>query len=376
MEKYVSDFFRLISLNIRTIIKGRYEAGITDLNALCNLALIRLDRAWSMPPHKNLPRLSKTQRKQMKAFYAPYVRNMTDLYHRFYTAKTGKFYPHYIPEELYATHIDRYLSNRKEATYLDNKCYYYRIFSNIKQPELVVMRIGKSWLNSKLELISQAEAVQLAGEEKEVVVKKAVDSESGYGVYFMSGEEISKGFTRMMRDIPCDVVIQRPLRQHPMLAELHKESVNTLRIISLMTENKVKIYAVCLKIGVGSSRVDNGTQGGMYCGVNRDGTLKDFAIRDLSGMVVTHHPDLGYAFAGKKVPHLDRALRLVKKAHSFMGHFRLISWDISIDENGDAVLVEANFSLGGISNVQMCTGPLFGKDTKKILDEVFKNERK
>jgi hypothetical protein len=59
-----------------------------------------------------------------------------------------------------------------------------------------------------------------------------------------------------------------------------------------------------------------------------------------------------------------------------MGHFRMISWDVAIDEQGEAVLIEANLTLGGISDVQMCSGPLFGRDTKKILDEVFRNNRK
>ena len=59
-----------------------------------------------------------------------------------------------------------------------------------------------------------------------------------------------------------------------------------------------------------------------------------------------------------------------------MGHFRLVAWDVTIDEQGEAVLIEANLTLGGINDVQMCSGPLFGKDTKKILDEVFRGKRK
>ena len=52
-------------------------------------------------------------------------------------------------------------------------------------------------------------------------------------------------------------------------------------------------------------------------------------------------------------------------------HFRSIAWDIAIDENGTPVLIEANFCRGGIDSLQVNNGPLYGKDTKKILDEVF-----
>ncbi len=178
-----------------------------------------------------------------------------------------------------------------------------------------------------------------------------------------------------IRTIPCDLVIQRPVRQHPDLARLHPESVNTLRIVSLLTQEKVKIYAVCLKIGVGKERVDNGCHGGIYCGVRPDGRLRKLGVTDDGRMVERDRSwDTGLRNRGFRC--LKSALTLVRRAHPFMGRFRLISWDIAIDEKGEAVLIEANLSLGGINDVQICSGPLFGRDTKKVLDEVFRNFRR
>lgn len=375
MDVYMKDFFKRIKDNIATCITGDYKEGSTDLNTLGNLALLRLDRVTITPSTKKTPKLSKEQRRQLRHFYKSYVRWITARYHRLYTEKSGKFYPEYIPEELYLMWIDRYFCHREEARYLDNKCYYYRLFSNIKQPELVAMRIGNSWMDGNLQLVSSSCMSELVHKEPEIVVKRAVNSEGGYGVDFIHGSVLSENFDEYIHKIPCDVVLQRPVRQHPELAELHPESVNTMRIVSLLTENKVKIYAVCLKIGVGKERVDNGCHGGIYCGVKPDGTLRDYGILD-NGNVLHHHPDLGYRFSEKKIPCLRNALNLVKKAHSFMGHFRLVAWDVTIDEQGEAVLIEANLTLGGINDVQMCSGPLFGKDTKKILDEVFRGKRK
>lgn len=367
---------RIIYDNIRSIITGDYEEGKTDLNTLGNLALIRIDRKTVTPSTKGIPRLSIRQKKAVKKFYSPYVRFMTDRYHRIYTNKSGgKFYPEYLPEELYVTLIDRYFSDREEARFLDNKCYYYRLFSNVKLPELVGMRIGSSWMNNDLQLIPFSKMQELIEKEDEVVVKRAVNSEGGFGVDFLSGTHKMKAFNEIISKTSCDLVIQKPIRQHPQLSELHKESVNTMRIVSLLTEDKVKIYAVCLKIGVGKERVDNGCHGGIYCGVHSDGSLGEIGALD-NGEVLYTHPDLGYRFSDKKVPCLGKAIKLVKQAHSFLGHFRLVSWDIAIDEEGDAVLVEANLSLGGIDDVQVCTGPLFGKDTKKILDEVFGSRKR
>jgi hypothetical protein len=69
-------------------------------------------------------------------------------------------------------------------------------------------------------------------------------------------------------------------------------------------------------------------------------------------------------------------MELVREAHSFLGHFRIAAWDVTVDEAGEAVLIEVNLSLGGINDMQVCTGPLFGEDTGRILAEVYGNRRK
>ena len=124
MEKYVSDFLKTAADNIRCIITGNFTEGVTDLNTLGNHALLRIDRKSVTPSVKKLPKLTAEQKKQIKKFYSPYVMFMTTRYHRLYTANYGEFHPEFFPEEFYAMYIDRYYSDREEARYLDNKCYY------------------------------------------------------------------------------------------------------------------------------------------------------------------------------------------------------------------------------------------------------------
>ena len=54
-----------------------------------------------------------------------------------------------------------------------------------------------------------------------------------------------------------------------------------------------------------------------------------------------------------------------------IAHFRLVSWDIAIDDKKEAVLIECNLSLGGSDDVQVVNGPFFGEWTKQVLDEVY-----
>ena len=66
-----------------------------------------------------------------------------------------------------------------------------------------------------------------------------------------------------------------------------------------------------------------------------------------------------------------QAKELVKKAHPMVPHFRLVSFDIAINEEGEPIFIEANLCKGSIEIHDFNNGPVFGEDTKKILDEVY-----
>ena len=52
-----------------------------------------------------------------------------------------------------------------------------------------------------------------------MLVKRAVNSPGGgYGVSFLSRGETGTGLEALVRQIPCDLVIQKPVRQHPALS--------------------------------------------------------------------------------------------------------------------------------------------------------------
>lgn len=361
--------------NLIAIFTGTYKNGAVDLNTLCDLALTRIDRHYETPSIKACRKLTKEQKRKAKRFFSPYVRFLNTGFHRLYTDRSGgAFFAEYMPEEFYATTIDRYYTDRMESAYMANKCFFYQLFPDIKQPELIAMRMGNNWKDKNQQLITQEQLMNLVKQE-EVVVKQATCSEGGKGVFFLKGDEKNIKLRKIINSISGDIVIQKSIKQHPEISALHKESVNTIRIISLLTDHHVKIYQAGLKIGVGDSRTDNGLTGGIYTGIKPDGTIRERGCYT-SLEPAWEHPDLHYKFADKRVPNFENAIQLVKKAHPCVSRFRLISWDIAIDELGDAVLVEANFSLGGINELQICNGPLFGKDTKKILDEVFSHRKK
>lgn len=70
-----------------------------------------------------------------------------------------------------------------------------------------------------------------------------------------------------------------------------------------------------------------------------------------------------------RIPFYDKAVD--KKECPITPHFRLVFWDITIDKNGNAILIEPNMRKGAINIHQFSNGSLFGKITDIIMIEVF-----
>ncbi|MCR5627180.1 MAG: hypothetical protein K6F99_07670 [Lachnospiraceae bacterium] len=361
--------------NLLGILFGTYKSGYTHITLLNNAALKIIDRKLVKPVAKLFPPLTKGQLKAARDFYRPYVKRVNTDSHRVYTGKSGRFFPDYIPEEMHMCDIDRYLSDRDLSYYLDNKCYYYRLFPFAKQPEALGMRIGGIWMDKDYRVVCAAELKKILFSEDEIVIKAATTSEAGAGVHFVSFKDVSDK-TKLMRlkeavkKIDGDVIIQKLIKQHKDIAALHPESLNSIRIISLMIDNEVVILSRSLRLGVGSSKVDNAGAGGIFCGIASDGTLNGIATLE-DGRVVTRHPDTGIEFKGYKLPCLDKCDEVIKRSHPVLGRNRLISWDLSVDEDSNVILIEGNLSLGGSHVIQEANGPFFGKYTRKVLNEVY-----
>lgn len=278
---------------------------------------------------------------------------------------------------MYYTKIDQHFNARKLGYGFNDKNYYSKIFEDIKQPKVLVRKINGIVFDENYNQISIDSAFTLITSEEEVICKPSQETGSGRGIQFFHGNDIEK-IRRFLNDKAYDdYIVQALIRQHTALNRVHEGSINTYRICSLLMEDGVHILSSVLRMGVGLSKVDNATArdnakyDGMTCGIDETGKLKKYAYGYHTGQRYEKHPD-GLIFEGFQLPSYDKAIELVKKAHSRIAHFRLVSWDIAIDDNGDAVLVEANMRKGSINFHQFNNGPLFGDLTEKVLNEVFK----
>lgn len=315
-------------------------------------------------------KLTSEQKKQIRDYWKPYTKISTK-WCRYYSAKNDKFDPRYIPNTLYYTKIDQYYNNRKLGYGFNDKNYYSLIFHDIKQPKTLIRKIDNLLYDENYRLVDIKKAMDIIASEKEVIIKPSQESGSGRGIgFFDTKEEETAILGLLCSKKEKNYIVQAVVHQHQELERVHKNSLNTIRIVTIIIDNKVYVLSAVLRMGVDKSRIDNVTAGGISAKIFEDGTLDKYAYTYYTGERIAVHPQ-GLVFEGFKVPQFNNVIETVKRAAQYIGNFKLVSWDMAVDENGDVLLIEANMRKGGINLHQFDNGPLFGDLTDKVLDEVF-----
>lgn len=160
-------------------------------------------------------------------------------------------------------------------------------------------------------------------------------------------------------------VLDELVTQHPDLARLNPDSLNTLKIFTLMAGDECHFVAAEFRMGRFGSFIDNLEKGGIAANVDiKTGKFIGSAY-DNEMKQYTEHPDTGVRLTGYTLPNWDEVLRFTEECARACP-LSYVEWDIAIREN-DCVLIEANANAMVIS-IQL--GPLHFR--KKQLEELEK----
>ena len=268
-----------------------------------------------------------------------------------------------------------FYNNYTACRYIDNKNFYDLLFHDIECPSTVLRKINGVLMDSKYRPIDVDAAFSLlSGLENGVIVKPSVLSVGGHGIKVLKKGTSKEELVAVLAKQP-NCVIQELISQHEKMSSLHKESVNTIRIVTWVRANgKVEVLNSIVRMGVGGSFVDNASSGGIFCGIKEDGWLSDVAY-NTSGKRFERHPQ-GAEFGKVQVPNYDQCIDLVLElAPRMLSTSRLVSWDIAINDAGKPLLIEANLAYGELDFHQITKGPLFGEYTPEMIEEVFSHKR-
>lgn len=287
---------------------------------------------------------------------------------------------YYIPDSFFYAFIDEYFTNPQRSTALDDKNLYDLYFADIKRPATLARKINDVFMDENYNPITVDNFFQICKDSGNVVIKSAIGSFGGHGVMFWNAEKdnieqlldfVSQKNSKEFKGSNeyRQYIIQSVVEQHPTMAAINGSSINTVRIITLYRNGVCKPLSSVLRMGINGSRVDNCSSGGIVCGIDASGCLKNVAY-DAQANAYYKHPQ-GFEFAGVKVPGYAMCVELAKKlACRLYGASRLISWDFAIGTDAEPILIEMNISFGEIDFHQLCNGPILGDDTDDILKEV------
>lgn len=313
--------------------------------------------------------LTAEQKHQAKAYFKQYKIRIHPRYHNYYTYANHHFSEKYMPITVYLE-IDKYFNNSSKSRVLENKTFSHKLFPDFTHPDTLAYRVNNVWLDSDENLMTEADVFNKLQKTHEIVIKKASDTNAGRAVFFKDTHDI-EGIKATIKQIgSSDLILQYPIQQCEELNKINATSVNTIRVMSLFRNNETKIVSSVLRMGRNSSRLDNSTAGGIFCGIDEDGKLKQYAY-NLKAEKMESHPDSGFVFKDLSIPAYAEIIKQIKENQHKTPDFKLISWDFAIDKNHTPLFVEANLYYGGINMHQMANGPLFAEMTDSILEEVF-----
>ena len=151
-------------------------------------------------------------------------------------------------------------------------------------------------------------------------------------------------FERLKQD---DYLIEEMILQHPCLAEFNPETVNSLRLCTLLTVSDEPLITYAgVRFGRIGIVVDNANQGGLYANVQIETGIVSSDAVNKSLERFSAHPDSLKQIRGFQIPHWDKVIDSVTESARQMPDVRHIGWDVVITDKGQIEFIEGNTNPG------------------------------
>lgn len=319
--------------------------------------------------------LTNEEKKRIDNFYLEhYGQKIPYFFHEVYKSFSGKFDVRYFPESIYEAELQRYCNPMGFVDVFEDKNMIPMLAdsAHIKIPQTIIYKIKDFYFDNQHNIINENQAIELLSKEERIILKPSVDTHGGEGIEVFDIKKLSfNGISKVIKKYKTNFIIQKCIQNEESLRKIHPESLNTIRIVTYIIGGKIKNILPVLRMGVGNSHLDNASAGGIITGINLDGKLTKYAIKQYcKGPKITEHPDSKIKFEGYFIPKFKDVVIAAKKMHSLIPQVGFVDWDFVIDEEGVPVLIEANLiSGGGMRMSQWVHGKAaFGEDTEKILE--------
>lgn len=278
----------------------------------------------------------------------------------------------FLTHHIYLPILARLLNDYSYTKMFDDKGLLgYLGNPSIKLPICYARYIEKDFYTNDMRQISRDEVIKLCANQNELFIKPSKETSGGKGAELIrladlsANERISR-IEKAINERNRNYVIQECLHQHPTMAQFNESSINTFRITTLLLNGIFSVCSIILRFGRSGMTVDNWGAGGLMVNVNGGGDLSekayDIQLNEYTSVNNIVFKDFGIDF----IPDI---LKQIEYEHT--NHFALckfIGWDVAVDKQGEAVVLELNSSQPGVICEQLISGPIFGNRTQEVID--------
>ena len=316
--------------------------------------------------------LTKGQESDVKAYFKKYFgREVPTYWHQYLFSRNNMWSEKYIPASIYNSEIIYRLNKYQFRHAYVDKGFYDTLFPDINRPKTIIKNVNGYYYDDH-NVLTVDEAIERCSNLGEAIIKPSLEGTWGQGVKLIHTENgiipsMNCSLLSLFKEYNRSFIIQERFEQHENMGRLNPTSLNTIRVMSYRRGNEVVILYAVIRIGRMNQVIDNETAGGIKADIDlATGRIKGVAFGSPKEELMPK-TDVGTVLDGYQIPCFNKVLALVKEMHLRLPYFNLIGWDMSVDKEGNAAMIEWNRAA---ELSQVAHGPAFGIFTEEILSVV------
>jgi hypothetical protein len=229
-----------------------------------------------------------------------------------------------------ANRMFRFLNDPQDAIDVRNKGRFHKLFADLT---------GRDYVDTVG--CTREEFVKFAQRHKAFIVKPI---DGGFGLGVRRVETTTETDLGALHDElkGSRMLAEEIIRQHEEMASFHPDSVNAVRVTTVLKDGRTQVVTAAVKFGNGHSITDNFYAGGILAAIEPETGVVVSTGVDKDGRRYVRHPVTNRQILGLTIPQWDDVVALVGRAAPRLPRVRYVGWDVALSKEGGPVLVEGN----------------------------------
>lgn len=311
----------------------------------------------------DLSRFKDTAKRISKKTGKPWVTVLADIF--YCTYKYGSGHVDYEFFEMYSkSHeeknkiltvgrnnmIFKRFNDKNYIPYFEDKAIFNKKFNKFMKREWTLVGEGRVYGNIVNSSLTEDDCVTGIGKEefkkflenKDFVMVKPLDLSCGKGIEKIKVSEYESDELYDYLVSNNKPLVEEVVVQDETMNLLSSDSVNTIRAITILKDDKLTIVSGGIRMGKKGSFVDNFNNGGIS-------TVYDFKTGvilsdgfDKDRNVFETVPESGVKLKGFQIPRWNEVLAMLEEAARVVPEVGYVGWDVCISKDNGPLLIEGN----------------------------------